>query len=616
MSRFHITEIIATGPKVKYSSIPFKDGVNIIHGPSNTGKSYVISCIDFIFGGDIPFTMGSTGYDTVGMRLESDDGAVAYLERKIVDGKKGETGAGTVRVESPFDDIEDGAFSIQKKEYSDFLLRLMGIQKRPQIISNQDYELADLTFRSIFHFFFIDESSILTKQTVFDSRKYNKINMSLMGLLFLLTGNSFSKVVPAEDKETREKKAAQKAGVIIYLNQKIKELTKRREQLEIDVAGMTDVDMDQKIEDILREIEITDSQIMNANARSRSLLAKIYEVSTKLEEARFLQNRYRALHTQYTSDIKRLRFIIDGERKKPDIPQILKCPFCDHEMPEKSPGRISYVEASTAELNRINLQLDDLRGAEQDVQVEITALEAQIKALNEENESVMGLVNKKLRPRMNELRQTVDSYKRILQTRQELFAIDSMATELNTDAAQNQTEEEEEYKKFNARNMFPKEKWQDLSDQFATMVKACAYPGFLTARVELDTCDAVVNGKYKKDEGKGYRAYLNSIMLFNLLKVLERTAKYAFHILVLDSPILSLKEKKKIVSEKEKATPGMRESLFRYIIQNCGNNQVIIAENELPENVDYKSANLIEFTMDEKEGRYGFLLSERNHSDE
>ena len=56
----------------------------------------------------------------------------------------------------------------------------------------------------------------------------------------------------------------------------------------------------------------------------------------------------------------------------------------------------------------------------------------------------------------------------------------------------------------------------------------------------------------------------------------------------------------------------MRESLFRYMIENCGDNQVIIAENEIPENVDYSTVKIIEFTQDETLGRYGFLMSERN----
>ena len=56
MSRFYITKIAASGENVEYSSVPFKDGVNLIEGPSNTGKSYVIGCIDFMFAGkEVPF---------------------------------------------------------------------------------------------------------------------------------------------------------------------------------------------------------------------------------------------------------------------------------------------------------------------------------------------------------------------------------------------------------------------------------------------------------------------------------------------------------------------------------------------------------------------------------
>ena len=52
---------------------------------------------------------------------------------------------------------------------------------------------------------------------------------------------------------------------------------------------------------------------------------------------------------------------------------------------------------------------------------------------------------------------------------------------------------------------------------------------------------------------------------------------------------------------------------MQYIIDACGNNQVIIAENELPENVDYSKANQIQFSMEDREGlRYGFLRSVRN----
>lgn len=95
------------------------------------------------------------------------------------------------------------------------------------------------------------------------------------------------------------------------------------------------------------------------------------------------------------------------------------------------------------------------------------------------------------------------------------------------------------------------------------------------------------------------------------MKFMEERARYAPRLLILDSPILSLKEKKYKLDTKDVIPGGMREHLFQYFVWHCGKNQVIIAENEIPETVAYDKANLIEFTKDE-EGRYGFLLSERD----
>lgn len=49
MSRFYIKQIFATDEKVKFSEITFQDGVNIVYEPSNSGKSYIVKCINFMF---------------------------------------------------------------------------------------------------------------------------------------------------------------------------------------------------------------------------------------------------------------------------------------------------------------------------------------------------------------------------------------------------------------------------------------------------------------------------------------------------------------------------------------------------------------------------------------
>ena len=62
------------------------------------------------------------------------------------------------------------------------------------------------------------------------------------------------------------------------------------------------------------------------------------------------------------------------------------------------------------------------------------------------------------------------------------------------------------------------------------------------------------------------------------MKALEDGGIYRPAMLILDSPILTLKEK---VRKNELADPGMRASLFKYMVENCGDNQIIIAENHL-----------------------------------
>ena len=47
---FYIEKIIVTGSGKTDSIIELSNGVNIIYGPSNTGKTYIVKCIDYMFG--------------------------------------------------------------------------------------------------------------------------------------------------------------------------------------------------------------------------------------------------------------------------------------------------------------------------------------------------------------------------------------------------------------------------------------------------------------------------------------------------------------------------------------------------------------------------------------
>jgi hypothetical protein len=121
--------------------------------------------------------------------------------------------------------------------------------------------------------------------------------------------------------------------------------------------------------------------------------------------------------------------------------------------------------------------------------------------------------------------------------------------------------------------------------------------------LSLSSFDVVVNGKGKETYGKGYRAFLNTIVATAFFEYLSQKGKYSPALLAFDSPILSLKEK-----GSEQASDSMKSALFIYLLEHQSDGQIIIIENDIPE-LDYQKANVIRFAKDTQSGRYGLLES-------
>lgn len=219
----------------------------------------------------------------------------------------------------------------------------MGINEHHKIISTEGFDSQSLGIRTLIHFFFIDEEHIFGKRTVLDSPSYSKINAYLCALNFLLTGDDSMHLMPEETKEERERRITERTGVIAYLNQKIEELSQRKAELEArEAVGETDAEG--RIEELLSAIEEIENEIGTASSENRELMRERYEISTKIEEALFLKDRYRVLKSQYEADILRLQFICDGERKEDTIDEAVACPFCNHEIEKGTVAHSSSLD--------------------------------------------------------------------------------------------------------------------------------------------------------------------------------------------------------------------------------------------------------------------------------
>ena len=143
------------------------------------------------------------------------------------------------------------------------------------------------------------------------------------------------------------------------------------------------------------------------------------------------------------------------------------------------------------------------------------------------------------------------------------------------------------------------ERWETIID---SMLRECRYDRYDVSVFNKGTFDLEINGHPKSTFGEGYCAFVNVIMVMALQEYLEKHGTYRSGVLVLDSPILTLKERVSI-----KASDSMQASLFKYLINHKGSHQTIVVENEPPK-IDYTGVNMIHFTQeDDGVSRYGLL---------
>jgi hypothetical protein len=230
MNRFYIEKLIVSGVGHKATVLDFKPGLNFILGPSNTGKSLVMDCIDYVFG----FTPkknrpskivdNNYGYERIALHLATDKGSV-ILERKIGDSK--------ITVSGTDPTVDHGTYSVghtAKKNINAVYLHLLGIDEPHSVRSAETGEKTqELTWRSMLHLFFIRQADVARETSSLLAPGSFGHTASAAVLLYLLTGKDANNLTAAEDPKIS---AAKKKALIGYIQEKVEEFTKRREKLE------------------------------------------------------------------------------------------------------------------------------------------------------------------------------------------------------------------------------------------------------------------------------------------------------------------------------------------------------------------------------------------------
>ena len=606
------------------SELPLKKGLNIIYGPSNTGKTLVYDCINFLMGCKGFNKNGNKNSESESYHRLADpklkikavsilidfDGDEVILSRKI--------DSPDINISSSSEKVQSGIYTVgnpskKKSNISSVWLKFMGIDDEGIFI----YQYANgsvqaLKFRTFAHVLLVNEdritsgNSILKKQIGYT----NNIPVDVISSL-LYFKDEISTEKPSKDDDNKVITARKFAVQMMY----DRSLSALEKQDFVHLKDQTDqrstAEIELEINGLLQDIEAAESSLDDAISKNQELTTLIIDIDDKIAESNMLKDRYASLRTQYESDVRRLTFIAEGDLHKDSIPKISVCPFCNGKL-QKDKSE-SCIEAAKFEVERISLKIKDLREADLAIDEEISKLLLKKRKTVNERNGVQGLIRGELKPRVDKLRESMTSYvaalerAKVAEMVQEFSSI--LKKQYNEITKEEDDKEVSELAKLDIEKIISDHMQTSMTNLLEKILKECDYDNFVGARFDSSLCDVVVNGSEKMSQGKGFKAFLNTIMAIAIQEWLEKEGQHQLQFLLLDSPILSLKEKEENVGT-QKTSSGMKNGLFQYFVDHRNDRQTIVLENEIP-SIDYKDTNLIYFSRVEGQGRFGLLIDYR-----
>lgn len=598
MGRIHIESLVVSGVKGE-SRIEFGKNLTIITGPSDTGKSYIFKCIDYIFGAKkdkLPFEK-TKGFDTITATFTNDEG-YAELTRKFESNK--------IQVKTNINGLDSKSYDVKNKNFDNYInkvfLKLIGINEQIKVPKNESGEMVNFSWRSIKHAFMVHEDDTEQERAILLPKENTSTTSFLAGLLYILYKQDFSEY---DEESSKKTKNIRKAAVQKYITLQKEGLEQKRTELtsRLSITQNNDLNIEEIISELEKEFETIEARINSALEVSQNVSKDIYSVQSKIQRLSVALNRYNSLESQYTSDIKRLTFIVNNQELRGAETKNQTCPFCEHPINPKDHS--SYLESAKIELSKTVSNIDNLSKAKDAISTDLNDAEIELTDLKREKNELVDSINKDLIPAKRQITDKLKLYTEIIEINNELSLIEKMNSQFDADLKNLDTTVSTQ-RLFKPKDLFEESFINDIPNNYLNILRSIKYEPVANASFDMSNFDIVLNDSAKNSHGKGYRALLNSTLFLSLREYVNEKAEINPHFYFIDSPLHGLS-----IPENKTAENNVRNCFFDYLSKHTDDDQIIIIENsksaELPEEND--KTKIIEFTQDINNGRYGFLVN-------
>lgn len=593
--------------------VRFGPGLNVIHGASNTGKSFIVESIDFMLGGKppLPDIPERVGYDRVLLSVED-----VSTNEKFTLARSHEGGAFRLHTGEYSEVLPTDDGSVLGEIHSDknttnlsaWLLQRLGVYGT-RIRRNVRNDTNSLSFRALARLVIINEEEIIQKRSPLADGNPTANTANFSTFKFLLTGTDDSALV-SSTKTTPEEFSRE--AQIELLDDIIRDY--RRQATE--VGGKPDEldEQDKKLSDALdvkeQQLSLLESTFKDLSKQRRTYYKRIEEIDDRLTEISTLLDRFALLDRHYESDLGRLNGIAEAGTLYLALGKG-NCPICgtppeSQHSNEGCGGDVeSIVAASAVEMAKIERKREELSSTVATLEKERSQLRHRLPSVRSSLEDVASQIRSIVTPDLRRQRQT---YSELTDRRMQVRAAVNIHESLADFEARKKKLTSEEARQEDASNSgseIPKSVAGEFSTLYEETLKGWRFPSSDSAYFDSAANDMVVGNKERTAYGKGLRAITQAAFTITLLRYCKKNQRPHPGFVVIDSPLLSYKEPEG--PEDDLQSSGLKEAFYDDLARTPDDRQVIVIENVDPTEQVLSSDQSIEFTGLSSEGRVGFF---------
>ncbi|MBW4979742.1 AAA family ATPase [Marinobacter adhaerens] len=601
-----LRRIAFSGPN-KMAELTFSNGVNVICGASDTGKSFLAESIDFMLGGsELRGIPERTPFGEIQFDLDMTSGEQWRFYRA--------SSGGNFKARNLLD--EDAAVEVLKKDHSHgktdnvsgFLLDKIGLLGKRILRSKKKGTTQSLSFRNLARLVIVQEGEIQQIGSPFWGGQYTLKTAELATIKLLLSGVDDSDVVETTQRGTDSAKQIELIDELLAeIRQEIADLGEEDADLKEQIGRL-----DETIEHRRENLKAIQSQLDSLLEQRRELVDVRTAIRDRLDEIVDLLARFDLLLEHYAVDIERLTAIQESGAMFAHVESV-PCPLCGaspqaQQHDAACDGDVeAIVQAATAEIAKIVRLKGELQATVAKLKSEAVSQEQELLDKNREYENVSAQIQETVAPTVSEERA---SFSELIEKRAEVqrgIDLYARAAKLEERRIALEQDEGEAGSSGAVVSGLPDSVAHDFSLRIAKLLKAWDFPGDCFVHFDKETTDFVIDGKPRGSRGKGLRAITHAAVSIALLEYcLENDLPHPGFV-VLDSPLLAY-FKPEGDEDRQLQGTNLKESFYAYLVDHhSSDSQIVIVENQHPPDSVLDRLSMTVFTGNPNDGRKGFL---------